>query len=110
MKIYKCPLCVELLHFEPTQPVQCCWNCGEVTDFSSRLTRFDRFLPDVPRLKKAGRVALVVTLPLAIGMMLFSNSIDAQPRGTFTDRFNTPGFHPNSSCYALDGFGTCGIP
>ena len=103
MKIRKCPDCAQLIHFEPQAPLQRCWNCGKVSDFSAlysplqRLalwlrTRFDRGLPDPSRLVRAGTVALVVAVPLAIVMLLICNSLNIFIVHDASAPFLTPGF------------------
>jgi hypothetical protein len=58
--------------------------------------------PNVSRFAKVGPIALLMALPLAAGMMLFSNSVDAQPRGDYVSRF--------TMIEMTEGIGLCDRP
>ena len=86
MKMRFCPDCVQLIHFESDAPIQRCWNCGALTDFSLLRTRpqklalwlgwsLDRALPSCSRLEDVGRVALIAAVPSAVIMLLLCNSL-----------------------------------
>jgi ribosomal protein S27E len=101
LRIRKCPDCAQLVHFDAPITVKRCRHCGATTDLSQLhispdkqfhwlTSKADRLLPDPSALLNMSRVPLLLTLPLAIGMLLYSNSFDAQPRGAYSDRF--PGF------------------
>jgi hypothetical protein len=91
MKIRQCPRCVELVHFDLGTPIQKCWNCGEVSNFSHLKTIEERVslwllrgfdivlqsaLPPCSQIAVVGKVTLVVTMPIAIVMLLICNSFN----------------------------------
>ncbi len=105
MKIRQCPGCAQLVHFEPSIPVQGCWNCGEVTDFSHFKTPeewlglwvlrgldsvLQSTLPSCSRIAGAGKVALVVATPIAIVMLLICNSFNIRIVHDLTAPFMQP--------------------
>jgi hypothetical protein len=101
VQIRKCPDCAQLVHFDAPITVKRCRHCGAIADLSQLhispnmqfhwlIAKADHLLPDTSALLNVSRVALLLTLPIAIGMLLCSNSLDAQPRGAYSDRF--PGF------------------
>ena len=88
MTLRKCPHCVQLTHFdEGERAPMFCWNCAARVDFGALPTpaqkllgkarsACDRVLPDPSRLVGAGKVALVVAVPVAALMLLICNSFD----------------------------------
>jgi len=105
MKIRRCPVCAKLVHFEANRPVERCWNCGRVSDFSliqSPDQRLGSWLVNGaetilgslfflwPRSVRAGRAALVVAMPFAILMLLICNSFDVRVVNDLTASFSGP--------------------
>lgn len=87
MTIRKCPHCAQLLHFDDGERALVCWNCSRFAALSTlatpgekrihrALTNFDRALPNPSRLVRAGKVALVVAVPVAALMLLVCNGFD----------------------------------
>ena len=91
MKIRRCPDCAELVHFEAASPVQRCWNCARVTDFSQLqapdvlfgwvllglvYAALQRTLPLWARLGRVSKPAFLFALPAVVVMLLICNSFD----------------------------------
>ena len=90
MTIRKCPACAQLIHFQAEAEIETCWNCGRTAVrahlklFEQRLVeRAVRFFDDAaefnfgpPAYHRRIRIALLVMLPVAIYMLIMSNSLD----------------------------------
>ncbi len=104
MKIRHCPGCAQLVHFEQSTPIQRCWNCSQVTDFSQLKILEERLalwflrgansvfstIPSCSRLAHTGKIALLVAMPAATVMLLISNSFDIRIVYDLTTPFSRP--------------------
>lgn len=105
MKIRRCPDCAELVHFEEACPIQRCWNCARVTDFSQlqspnvlllwallgvTYAALQRTLPLWARLGKVSRPAFLFALPAVVLMLLICNSFDIRIVHDLTASFSFP--------------------
>ena len=88
MTIRKCPHCAQLTHIDnDARAPLFCWNCAARVDFgalrtpsqcllANAATSLDRALPDLSRLVRVGKIALVVAVPVAALMLLICNGFD----------------------------------
>ena len=105
MKIRLCPACAQLVHFEANRAIQECWNCRRATDFSTvkapeerlglwLLSGAENALSRVfflwPNRLRAGKIALVAAMPVAIVMLLLCNSFDVQILHDLVSPFSIP--------------------
>ncbi len=88
MQIKKCPDCRAYLHFEKEIGIRRCWNCGVVTNFlehpsfeakvwlmvGSGASLFLMPFVNLVQQSRYGRIALVLSLPVAVVMLLICNS------------------------------------
>lgn len=89
MTIRRCSDCAQLVHFEARRDILRCWNCGRACHaraeyflwprlraFASRALLLDRL--SCERAVGWGRVALAAAFPIAVLMLLISNSLDVR--------------------------------